>query len=141
MARKRQDLFVRRGSETDRYLFAGYESRRRRSGKGRRQPRSSFRWTIGNQVFLQKMRSDRDAEFVGRSWPSLEEIARFRLPRFPLDLRSIDQSTYLYTSAAFGAGEVIALTLAPPAARRSDSSLVNICVIPCLSVQGSRSSA
>jgi tRNA A-37 threonylcarbamoyl transferase component Bud32 len=78
----------------------------------------SFRWTIGNQVFLQKIFIDKGAEFVGHVWPSLVEVLRFRVPDFCVDLRSADGSTYYYTNANGDVGPVVALTPASRSARQ-----------------------
>jgi len=79
---------------------------------------STQRWTIGNQVLLQKLFLDDHTEFAGHLWPALSETVRFRLDGFSTDVTSAERSTYYYVTNAGDVGNVVAVTPANGSARR-----------------------
>jgi len=76
----------------------------------------TFRWTVGNQVFVEEISLGEHAQLFGHQWPSLAETARFRLHRFSMDLESTDDSTYYYTNGSARGNVVFAVE---PRARSS----------------------
>jgi len=76
---------------------------------------TSFRSLSGGLIFVSGIHEVGGTDFVGTSWPSLREDARFRVDDFALDLRLHGQRVYYVNT---GLGELVEFDKATLSARR-----------------------